>query len=143
MAASDKIPWTSDVHRKMEENFTITNITKSTPPSVPFAKIKIAVLGEKYELSLVFVGDKKSQELNNLYRGKNQPTNCLSFSLDKNSGEIFLNLKKAKKEAPNFGRKFDNFVAFLFIHSCLHLKGMEHGSIMEKAEEKIRIVFKI
>src|ERR1035437_3225986 len=111
----------------MDENFTITNTTKSTLPRVPFAKIKEAVLGLKYSLSLVFVGDKKSQTLNKSYRGKNQPTNCLSFSLNKNSGEIFLNLGKAKKEASSFGRQFDNFVTFLLIHSCLHLKGMEHG----------------
>ena len=127
----------------MEESFTITNTTKSTLQSVPFAKIKETVLGKKYQLSLVFVGDKKIQTLNNSYRGKNKPTNCLSFILDKNSGEIFLNLNKAKKEAPNFGRKFDSFVAFLFIHSCLHLKGMEHGSTMERAEEKIGKKFNI
>jgi probable rRNA maturation factor len=127
----------------MQENFTITNTTKSAPKGVPFRKIKEVVLGKKYELSLVFVGDTKSQKLNSAYRGKNKPTNCLSFSLDKNSGEIFLNLAKAKKEASVFGRKFDSFVAFLFIHSCLHLKGMEHGDKMERAEEKIRRVFKI
>ena len=93
-------------------------------------------MGEKYQLSLVFVGDKKSQTLNKSYRGKDQPTNCLSFSLGGNSGEIFLNLAKAKKEAPDFGRKFADFVAFLFIHSCLHLKGYEHSSRMETAENK-------
>ena len=125
----------------MSENFTITNTTKSTPPSVPFAKIKNAVLGEKYSLSLVFVGDKKSQTLNNSYRGKNKPTNCLSFSLDKNSGEIFLNLKKATREAKFFDRKFDNFVAFLFIHSCLHLKGYDHSSTMKEAEMKFEKKF--
>lgn len=103
---------------------------------MPFAKIKETVLGKKYELSLVFVGDKKSQSLNKSYRGKNKPTNCLSFPLDKNSGEIFLNLGRAKKEASSFGQKFDDFTTFLFIHSCLHLKGMEHSSRMEKAEMK-------
>jgi probable rRNA maturation factor len=121
----------------MDENFTITNTTKSTPPSVPFVSIKEKVLGEKYRLSLVFIGDKKSQNLNNSYRGKNKPTNCLSFALDENSGEIFLNLGKAKKEAPDFDKNFENFVAFLFIHSCLHLKGFEHSSKMEKAEAKL------
>ncbi|WP_460997032.1 rRNA maturation RNase YbeY, partial [Staphylococcus aureus] len=104
-------------------NFTITNTTKSTIPRVHFVEIKNKGVGKKYNLSLVFVGDKKSQTLNNKYRGKNKPTNCLSFSLDKNSGEIFINLNKAKKEAPQFEKKFPNFVAFLFIHSLLHLKG--------------------
>ena len=127
----------------MQDTFSITNTTKSTLPGVPFAKIKEAVVGKKYSLSLVFIGQKKSQTLNNTYRGKNKPTNCLSFTLDKNSGEIFLNLTKAKLEAKLFDRQFDNFVAFLFIHSLMHLKGMEHGDKMERAEEKIRKVFKI
>lgn len=123
------------------ETFTITNTTKSTLPRVPFALIKEKVLGKKYNLSLVFIGEKKSQQLNNSYRGKNKPTNCLSFTIDKNEGEIFVTLQKAKKEAKLFERKFDNFVAFLFIHSLVHLKGMEHGSTMEKKEENIRKYF--
>lgn len=129
----------------MKENdyFSISNTTRSKTPKIPFEEIKNKALGKKYSLSLVFVGDKKSQQLNNAYRGKNKPTNCLSFLLDKTSGEIFINLSKAKKEAKNFDRKFDNFIAFLFIHSLMHLKGMDHSSTMEKAEEKIRKVFGI
>lgn len=127
----------------MNDNFSITNTTKSKVPHVPFLEIKEKVVGKKYSLSLVFIGDKKSQKLNNTYRGKNNPTNCLSFSIDKNSGEIFINLSKAKKEAKNFDRKFDNFIAFLFIHSLMHLKGMDHSSTMEKAEGKIRKIFNI
>lgn len=126
-----------------EENFSITNTTRNQTPKIPFLEIKDRALGKNYSLSLVFVGDKKSQELNNAYRGKNNPTNCLSFSLDKNSGEIFINLSKAKKEAKNFDREYTNFVAFLFIHSLMHLKGMDHSSTMEKAEEKIRKIFNI
>lgn len=126
-----------------EETFSIINTTKGKIPKLPFLEIKEKALGKKYSLSLVFIGDKKSQQLNNTYRGKNKPTNCLSFSLDKNSGEIFINPTKAKKEAKNFDRKFDNFIAFLFIHSLMHLKGMEHGSTMEKAEAQIRAKFGI
>lgn len=125
------------------DNFSITNKTKATPRGVSFRQIKEKILGKKYNLSLVFIGDKKSQQLNRAYRKKNQPTNCLSFALSKNSGEIFLNLNKAKKEAGHFGKKFDEFVAFLFIHSLLHLKGMEHGSIMEEVEEKMCGFFKV
>ncbi len=126
----------------MNNIFSITNTTRGEVPGVDFLPIKDSVLGKKYELSLVFVGDKKSQTLNNKYRKFNKPTNCLSFSLGKNSGEIFINLGKAKKEAPSFGMKFEKFIIYLFIHSCLHLKGMDHGSIMEKAEEKMLKIFK-
>lgn len=127
----------------VDNNFTITNKTKSTLPRVPFVNIKNAVLGKNYSLSLVFIGEKKSAELNRSYRGKNKSTNILSFPLDKKTGEIFITLKLIKKESKLFGRKPDNFVAFLFIHGLLHLKGMGHGSTMEEAECKLRKKFNI
>ena len=127
----------------MEENFTITNTTKSTLPRVPFALIKNAALGKDYSLSLVFIGEKKSQELNKTYRGKNKPTNILSFELNKNSGEIFICMNVARREAKSFDRKLDNFVSFLFIHGLTHLKGYDHGDTMERAEIKLRKKFKI
>lgn len=127
----------------MSENFQILNMTKDTLPRVSFAEIKNAILGKKYELSLVFCGNRKSKELNKKYRNKDYTPNVLSFPLDKNSGEIFINPHIAKKEAPNFNKKYTNFVGYLFIHGCLHLKGMEHGSTMDKAEEKFCKEFRI
>lgn len=111
-------------------------MTKGTLPSVPFAEIKDKILGKKYELSLVFCGNRKSKELNKKYRNKDYTPNVLSFPLDKKSGEIFINPHVAKKEAPNFQKSYRDFVGFLFIHACLHLKGMEHGSTMDKTEKK-------
>ncbi|HEY4505629.1 MAG TPA: rRNA maturation RNase YbeY [Candidatus Paceibacterota bacterium] len=119
------------------ENFNITNRTKSTVPPVPFANIKNVALGKKYSLSLVFIGEAESRKLNNSYRGKNKPTNILSFPLDKKTGEIFITLKVAGKEAKDFGRKLPNFIAFLFIHGLMHLKGYRHGCTMERAESKL------
>jgi probable rRNA maturation factor len=110
---------------------------------VPFLAIKNKALGKKYNLSLVFVGNTRSQRLNQAYRGKNKPTNVLSFELDKTHGEIFIAPGVARKQAPSFERNFDNFIAFLFIHGLMHLKGMDHGSTMEKAEEKLRKQFGI
>lgn len=120
----------------MNEHFTITNTTKSTLPRVPFLTIKERVLGKKYELSLAFVGLKTSRSLNEKYRGKNKPTNVLSFGLDKYSGEIFITPEVAAKEMKKFGMKYEHFIAYLFIHGMLHLKGMEHGSTMERQEKK-------
>ena len=122
----------------MSPNFTITNKTKSTLPRVPFASIKDAGLGLNYSLSLVFIGEKESEKLNFSYRGKKKPTNILSFPLDKKSGEIFITLSVAKKEASKFDRNFSNFIAFLFIHGLMHLKGHLHGDTMERAESKLR-----
>lgn len=122
---------------------TITNTTKGKLPRLPFAKMADAVLGKEYDCSLVIVGSKKSQELNREYRGKDNPTNILSFPLDKNEGEIFLDLKKARADAVNFDRSYTNFIGFLFIHGLLHLKGLDHGAKMENAEKKVREIFKI
>ncbi len=127
----------------MSLNFSITNKTKSTLPSVPFAKIKNFAMGEKYSLSLVFIGEKESRRLNKIYRGKNKPTNILSFTIEKNVGEIFITPKVVKKQVKLFERKFDNLLTYLFIHGLMHLKGMEHGSRMEKREEVVRKKFTV
>ncbi len=124
-------------------SFIIKNTTKGKLPRLPFATIAKTVLGNEYEGSLVIVSSKKSRELNTTYRGKDTPTNILSFPLDENEGEIFLDLKKSQEDAPLFDRPYANFIGFLFIHALLHLKGYDHGAIMEKQEKKIRKLFKI
>jgi len=130
-------------HADKTEAFSIRNTTKGKLPSLPFVDMKNHILGKSYILSSVFVGDALSQKLNRTYRGKNKPTNVLSFSLSKTEGEIFLNLKRAKMEAPQFEEKYRNFVGFLFIHGLLHLKGQGHGSRMEQAEKLARKKFGI
>lgn len=99
-----------------------------------FDKIKKDILGKDYDLSIAFVEDKKSREINKKWRGIDKPTNILSFALNKNKGEIILCKAAIKKETKNFGKTFDQFLCFLVIHGMLHLKGMKHGSTMEKKE---------
>jgi len=98
--------------------------------------MKDAVLGGRYDLSLAFVSPKESQTLNKKHRGKNKPANVLSFPLSATSGEIIICLTEARKDAPKFDEMPRAFVAHLFIHACLHLKGMKHGSTMEKKERQ-------
>jgi len=120
----------------MLDNFSKINKTKGKLPSLPFAIIKNDILGKDYSLSLAFVGEKKSKELNNLYRQKNNPTNILSFPLDKNFGEIVICPSIVKRELKKFDRTFAELLGFLVIHGMLHLKGMEHSSRMEREEKK-------
>ena len=122
---------------------SISNKTKGTLPRVPFARIKDAVLGADYDLSIVFAGDALSRKLNMSYRGKDYIPNVLSFELDEASGEIVINPIEARRQAPGFDRSYTSMVAFLYIHGLCHLKGMKHGSTMEKAETKIRKKFRI
>ena len=121
----------------------IKNTTQKNNPSLPFQKIKEDILGKNYEVSLVFIGDKLSRKLNKQYRQKNKIANILSFPLDKNSGEIFINLRRAEKDCSKFDRSYKNFVGLLLIHGLLHLKGYEHSSKMDKEEERLRKKFKV
>ena len=126
-----------------KNKFNIANTTKGKLPRLPFMRIKNAALGKNFSLSLVFVGDALSKKLNYSYRHKNRPANVLSFPLGKNEGEIFINLMQAWREAPRYERSFPNFVGFLFIHGCIHLKGFKHSSRMEGIEKKLRRKFRI
>ena len=82
---------------------------------------------------------KKIKEINKRYRNIDKPTNVLSFSLRKNEGELVFVQKRNKKRTKKFDRTFPELLGFLVIHGMLHLKGMEHGSIMEEA----KILYKV
>jgi probable rRNA maturation factor len=125
------------------ENFTIINKTNGKLPRLPFAHIKNHILGENYSLSLVIVSEKEIHKLNKEYRKVDSPTDILSFEVDKDLGEMFICLPKAKEKAVSFERTYNNFLSFLFIHGCVHLLGFDHGTKMEKLEEKYRKHFKV
>lgn len=121
----------------------ISNNTRHTIPRVPFAVIKNKVLGQDYDLSLAFVGEKASRRLNRAYRGKDKSANVLGFALSKKSGEVIINLPRAKKESSLFGASPRSHVARLFIHALLHLKGLPHGSKMESEKTKLQKLFEV
>ena len=125
------------------ENFTIINKTNGKLPRLPFADIKNHILGESYSLSLVIISEKEIHKLNKEYRKVDNPTDILSFEVDKELGEMFICLSKAKEKAILFERTYNNFLSFLFIHGCVHLLGFDHGTKMEKLEEKYRRHFKV
>ncbi|MDB5204611.1 MAG: hypothetical protein JWP09_639 [Candidatus Taylorbacteria bacterium] len=130
----------------MESNITITYKSKSNSFKIDellFGNIKSAALGKKYELSVVFIGPKEMQKINLTYRNKDYATDILSFPLSETSGEIFICRQKADQKSKEYDREKLNFLYFLFIHGLVHLKGFEHGSRMDKEEEKFRKKFKI
>lgn len=122
---------------------TIVNKTKGTPTpvGVPFVSIKNKILGLQYEFGLSLLTEVKQKQINLKYRGKNETTNILSFSLSPNSGEITIDPIKVKKDAPLFGMTYTQFFKYLVIHGCLHLKGFEHSSTMERQEKKYLKMF--
>ena len=108
-----------------------------------FTKLKNDILGKKYSLSIAYVNEKKSREINKKYRKKDKATNVLSFSLHENEGELVLCKMVIKREAKSSGKVFEEWLGFLVIHGMLHLKGLAHSSTMEKKEnfyfEKFRL----
>ena len=123
-------------------NFTISQTAKSYPRH-PYEDMKDAILGRKYVLSLIFVGEKRAQALNKQYRNATYIPNVLSFPLDKNVGEIYITPRIAKRESKKIGMTPNGYTGFLFIHGLLHLKGYPHGATMEKAEKKYCIQYKL
>ena len=109
---------------------------------IPFEAIAKAILGTKYELSLVICGDELARRMNKEYRKKTYAPNVLSFPLSKTEGEIFLNVPKAAREAAQYKHTVKAHLAYLFIHGCFHLKGLDHGNAMERQEAKLMKKFK-
>ena len=116
--------------------FALKNTTRGALPRVPFEKLARAILGAKYELSLVLCADTLARRMNKAYRKKTYAPNVLSFPLTPAEGEIFLNVRKAAREAKAFGVPLPERLALLFVHGCFHLRGLSHGRIMEAAEQK-------
>lgn len=119
----------------MNPNVSIRNTRGSPKPRVPFGKIAADILGARHELSLVICGDSLAQRMNVEYRRKTYRPNVLSFALDKNEGEIFLNTQCAAREAKKLGMREIDRIAHLFVHGCLHLAGLPHGDKMDALEE--------
>ena len=111
----------------------IRNFTKSPLPRQSYEKIADAVL-PGWEISLVFAGETRAQQLNRQLRNKDYIPNVLSYESGKKSGEIIICLQVAKREAKDFDLTYSQFVAYLFIHGLLHLKGYPHGTTMDKHE---------
>ncbi len=124
------------------QTFSLTS-TIAKYPKFPYQEIKEAILGKKYSLSVAFVGTKRAQKLNVEYRQKSYVPNVLSFPLDSETGEIFICPEIAYGEAKDFNLSKEGYIAFLFIHGLLHLKGYDHGDTMESLERRYMKKFAI
>ena len=118
-------------------NIDIKTTIRGSVPRIAFNEIAIAVLGKNYQLSLVLCGDRLAQRLNKEHRNKTYYPNVLSFPIFPGEGEIFLNIRKAEREARQFGVSAKQRIALLYVHGLFHLKGLDHSDKMEAEEQKI------
>lgn len=94
------------------------------------------------EISIALIGNAEIHVLNRAYRGKDKPTNVLSFS-DKGPapllGDIVIAREAVINEAKDAGITLEDHLAHMLIHGFLHLQGYDHkedneASVMENIE---------
>ncbi len=107
-------------------------------------------------ISIVLADDTFIRELNKSYRGKDAPTNVLSFPMSEPEelessitaapppfcilGDIIISYDTISREATEQRKHLPNHFAHMLVHGCLHLLHYDHQSNHEaKAMEKLEI----
>lgn len=107
------------------------------------------------EISVTFVDNARIHELNKEYRDKDSATDVLSFPLGQDGqydvdedngckilGDIVISMERAMEQAELYGHSLQREVAYLTVHSMLHLLGYDHvnggleKTIMREKEEE-------
>ena len=94
---------------------------------------------EDAEISVSFVNNEEIQALNAKHRNKDAVTDVLSFPLGENGqydrnettgalllGDIVISMERAMEQAELYGHSLQREVAYLTVHSMLHLLGYDH-----------------
>jgi probable rRNA maturation factor len=96
-----------------------------------------AVLAANAEISVVLCGDAFIRELNRKWRGRDEPTNVLSFPAGGDLasapllGDIVIAFETTSREAIEAGKPLRNHLVHLVVHGFLHLIGHDHAEMTE------------
>jgi probable rRNA maturation factor len=84
-------------------------------------------------IDLLFTANSQMHQLNLDFRGKNKPTNVLSFpNPSRPPGAIALGLETISAEASAHGKPFEDHCKHLILHGFLHLLGYDHETVTER-----------
>jgi probable rRNA maturation factor len=111
-------------------------------PSSPFRHAVAATLAKaaprvRGEVTVVFTGDRDIQRLNRTFRGKDRPTDVLSFDIGDGLapgepfGDVVISIETARRQARDYDATLVTEVQRLLVHGVLHLCGYDHH---ERAE---------
>lgn len=95
----------------------------------------------KGEITILLSDDERLRVLNRDFRGKDKPTNVLSFP-QPGGGDIAIAHGVTAREAREQGKRFADHATHLVVHGVLHLGGYDHirprdAKVMEPLEVKI------
>jgi len=99
-------------------------------------------------IGIRIVDENESQNLNHQYRGKNKPTNVLSFPVELPDdleesilGDLVICAPVVEKEAAEQNKSSEEHWAHMVIHGVLHLQGFDHTTD-EQADEMEELAIK-
>jgi probable rRNA maturation factor len=100
------------------------------------AALKGAKAKTAHPIAIALGDDALLQDLNRRYRGKDKPTNVLSFPAQEKRrlGDIALALETLKAEAKTQGKTVKAHFQHLVVHGTLHLLGFDHEQSAAEAE---------
>lgn len=120
------------------------------------ATLKLEGFEDPAEVSVTLVNDETIRAMNNQFRRIDASTDVLSFPLGENGvyddnpetgakmlGDIVISVEHAFSQADLYGHGIEREIAFLTVHSMLHLLGYDHENgglektIMREKEEKV------
>jgi probable rRNA maturation factor len=113
---------------------------------------QLAIAERSIEISVRLTGDEEVRALNSQWRGKDKPTNVLSFPMIDATeiqdtkvagqelllGDIILAHGVCQAEAAEKGVRFEDHAAHLLVHGTLHLLGYDHHDDEEAADMEAR-----
>jgi probable rRNA maturation factor len=103
-----------------------------------------AALHVRGEVALVLAGDRLLRRLNRDYRGKDRPTDVLSFPGDGGEaglGDVVISVQTAERNARALGRSLARELDVLALHGFLHVLGYDHETddgTMDRLERRLR-----
>lgn len=111
-----------------------------------FLKRACSVVDLQGEVHVLLTSDAELKRLNRTFRGKNKPTDILSFPAANNghaqtavAGDLAISLETAARQAADHGHTLGDEVRILLLHGALHLAGYDHeidsGEMAEREAE--------
>lgn len=104
---------------------------------------RVAPARARGEMTIAIVSDARIRALNRTYRGKNVPTDVLSFSSDLPGvlGDVAIARGVARRQARGARHSFATELRILALHGLLHLMGYDHErdrGAMRRLEARLR-----